>query len=712
MGITGNTVGTLSISEASITGSGQAVDINTGNLSSVSFERIAVTSSSAEGIDLDNVSGSFSVNDGNGGTTNDLDINATSSGAGIDIDNSSAAFSFSSVEIDNTSAQSIQLTNNTGSFTVSGGTIGATNDPTGDGVDISGGNATVNIAATITKTSAGEIADVQSRTGGTVTFSGNLTCNTNCTGLNVQNNTGGTTTFSAGTKTINTGTNTAVNLNENTGHTVTFTGGGLDIDTTSGTGFASTNGAASIEVTGSTNTINSTTGTALSLAGTGGDPATIGANGLIFQSISTTTASANPGIVLTNTGNSGGLTVTGTGSSANCRTGGTGCTGGTISNKTGNGIELTSASNVSLTRMNISSNNNSGVSGTTVTNFSLINSFVDNNTDSTAGIEAGLSFTNLLGTSAITNSRIRRSTEHNIEIQHTSGTLTALNIVGSTIEDTDAGTGADGMLYEASGSANGTISVQTSTFDDNLSDGIQIVSRGSAIVNFSATTSTFSNGARALNLSNANSATLTFNVTANTQISGFTALDEAINIASASTTTNTALLSGSVLNHTMGVVSSIPGGFIGLDTRGDGTVRVRVDNNVATSERQVLDFIHGDSAGDNGDTDITITNNNMTATGNAMAANNEGIAILVDRDVPGCFNIRGNTADGSGSREGIALEDVTDLSGSVRLESSSTECGGAMCANAEAHLLAANTIPDAFADTSIILVALGTCGTP
>src|SRR5262249_24352351 len=216
----------------------------------------------------------------------------------------------------------LSLTNVTATAT---GAINVTNssftNTTAATVIVSGGNVPLSVGATITQTNAARAIDIQTRSGGAVTFSGAISATTSSTGVFLNGNTAGSFTFSGG-----------VTLN---GASSTFT---------------STNAASStaaLTITG-TNTIGATTAptsTALNVANT-----TIGASGLTFRSINSTTASANSGIVLNTTGGSGGLIVTGIGTTAG--------SGGTISNKTAatGGISLTSTSGVSLSNMIVQSN--------------------------------------------------------------------------------------------------------------------------------------------------------------------------------------------------------------------------------------------------------------------------------------------------------------------------------------------------------------------
>ena len=138
----GGTVGTLTISNVSIAGTGQAVDIDQGGTLNVTLASVTSTGSSEEGIQLAGVAGSF--------TASTVSLNGMT-GDGIDLDNNSATVA------------------------INGGSIGNSNDPGGIGVDVNGGTGNVTIGATINKTTAGDVVEVTGRTAGTVDFNGNIT---------------------------------------------------------------------------------------------------------------------------------------------------------------------------------------------------------------------------------------------------------------------------------------------------------------------------------------------------------------------------------------------------------------------------------------------------------------------------------------------------------------------------------------------------------
>jgi hypothetical protein len=217
---------------------------------------------------------------------------------------------------------------------------GAIVNATSRGVDIDLTQADVTIAATISTTAAGRSVEVTNSGrnvagGSQIVFSGAI--DENGLGINLDNN------------------------DQNTqGAAITFSGG-LDISTGANTGFTAVNGG-TVNVTGTANTIATTTGTALNVVNT-----TIGASGLTFRSISANGGAT--GIVLNNTGTSGGLTVTGTGAANS---------GGIIQNTSANndGISLVNTSNVSLNWMRIANTGGDGISGTSVHGFTLTNSTI------------------------------------------------------------------------------------------------------------------------------------------------------------------------------------------------------------------------------------------------------------------------------------------------------------------------------------------------
>ena len=721
-GIAGTNFGTLAASEMLINGTGRALALDTGNASNVTLDSINSSNSATEGLLLDSVSGNFTVT---GLTTID-----NAAGIGVNIQNSPAAYTFGNVTVNNRNSAGVFINGITGgvqngqfgTVTINNQNVSAT---TAFGIDniLTGGStitvasvainnsganssaialsnndgATININGGSVQNASGAAVSISSSSG-SATYAGAIT-NTAGRSVQVLNNGGGGVTTLSGSIT-DSGAGVFVDNNDQGGNaTVNFTGV-LDLDTTTNTAFTATNGGI-VNATNTGSTINNSTGIGVNIANT-----TLGASGVTFRSVAANGASS--GIVLNNSG-SGSFTVTGDGSTAG--------SGGTIQNTGGNAVQLTNASNVALNFVNISNSSANGVFGSNVTNFTLNGANVIDNGN--AVNEGGLRFDpNLLGTATISNSTISGSTEHNIEIINTFGTLNALTIANSTISNNSPALGADGLLLETRGSASATVVVNGSLFDDNRSDGIQISAIDNSVASLTVDNTDFTSslnaspigsvGARAITLSAASGADLDFDIgsIASNTFENFSPSigEEAINVTLVSTSTPASWTTGRINNNTF----SNSGGAIGIDVRGDGELVMEISGNTANTSRQAIDVITGDAIGDAATADLTITNNSLTVAGTGANPNNEAITLLGDRNTVSCLNIRGNNGVASGTREDIILDDFTGPAGAVRLESGAGDCGGA-CATSAAHLLANNTITDA--DSSATLVAPGTCST-
>jgi len=465
-----------------------------------------------------------------------------------------------------------------------------------------------------------------------------------------------------------------VNIDVSAGATKGLTGSGLgagsvitikDVNVTSAAGNAvDFNNARTMTYTSSSassvNVLSSTTGIALNIIG----GTTIGAGGLVFRSISAN--GAPNGIVLNNTGTSGGLTVTGN-SSGFCggQTSGTpptvtqapdatDCTGGTIQSTTGAGILLTSTSNVSLTRMRIMNGGDDGIGGTTVTGFTLSNSLIDNNGNAVG--EEGLDFDNLLGTSSITNSTIRLSHENNVEVRNTTndGSQATLTVTGCQISNASAKTQSDdGVLYQMTSTANGSVNVSNSVLTANRGDHLQGNSANSAILNVVFTNNNLIGGhSTALGqdiVVNSTvltgSAAVTYDINGN-KINGaiLSAITVNLGVPSAATTT----MSGKVRNNIIGTTGvirscSTQAHGIAVDSHGKGTHTVAVTGNTMRQcKDRGINVTANDSPSVSNGEGNPGGNLNLTVTGNTVL---EG----------GPINPPGFPADGTGSREAFNL---------------------------------------------------------
>jgi hypothetical protein len=500
---------------------------------------------------------------------------------------------FTTVDIDNTGGAGILINNNPNPVTINGGTIGASNDPTTNGVDIDQGSGNVTIAAALTKTTTGRIVEVTNRSGGMVLISGALSCTSACTGIHPDNNDqggGGTVTFSGG-MTVSTGANPAFTATN---------GGTVNVCALNPCGGA----------TGVVNTLSTTTGTALNVANTN-----IGASGLTLQSISAN--GATNGIILNNTGTSGGLTVAGDGGGSNNGS------GGTIQNSTASGVLLTTTGNVSLGYMNIQNSGDDGVRGSSVIGFALNRSNVTGNGNATGSGNAGdngLDFNELLGTSSISNSAITGSFHNNIIIRNSTGVLSGLTVTGSTISNNVSTTDGDGFLFEASGTATMSVTVSGTTFSAHMGDHFQAAASNSGVLNVILSGNTL-NGGHANPLGQGitiNVATgvpgylgsVTYDIDGNT-ING--AISNGITVVQG-TSAATAGMTGKIRNNIIGTSGvalscSTQANGVYVDARGNGTHTSLVSNNII---RQCFDRGILSEAGD-GDSVL-----NLTVTGNTI----------------------------------------------------------------------------------------------
>lgn len=669
--IFGSGFGTLTVSNVALGGTGGALDLDNGALDAT-FTSVASTAG-VNGIDLDTVTGSLAIAgatsisgisgtgirinnpvDASFGTTTinaPTGANLTATGAGtftfsslaitatggaglsaaggtfniagsgntisatggpaIDVAgvNFGAGATFASVSSAASPTKGVNLDTVTGSFVANSGSIGTA---TGIAFDVNAGASTITYAGSIANTANVALIEVTGRTGGTVTFSGNLSSTSAGNGIRVSNNNvSGTPTinFSGATKTLNTGADSAVVLDNNDVATINFTGGGLDIDTTSGTGFSAINGAVGITVQGTNNTIASTTGAALNVVST-----TIGPSDLTFQSIAAN--GGTNGIVLNATGSSGGLTVTGNGGTCTVAT--PTCTGGTIQSTSDAGIALTSTGDVNLSFMRVMSGGNDGIRGTTVAGFTLASSLISANGN--AAGENGIEFIGLTGSCSMTNVTVTGSAENNVVVRNSSGVLTAFTVTGSTFSS-NSSIGADGLLFDATGTADITASVSGSTFTAHRDDHFQAAAANTSQLDITFSGNTLTGGhALALNQG--------ITINAATAVPGYAGsveydiLNNTINGAilnaiqvNLGTSSAAATMSGTISGNVIGTVGSFQSGSttgsgIGVDAHGNGTHTVAITNNTI---RQTFDRGINVLANDgSGTLNMTVTGNNSS----------------------------------------------------------------------------------------------------
>lgn len=426
------TVGTLTVTDVDVTGSGMAVDIDQGGTLNATFDVL-----SGSGVQLagSGLSGTFT------GTTGTLSASSgvafqVGDGAGTANTGGTVAISYGGTVTASGAARTVEIqdrASSAGTVTFSGA-VNHTGGGGGAGIfidDVAAGNITFSGSSSL-NTGAAVAVQVTDVTGGTVLFSGNLTVTTSGAGGILLQNNSVATNFTGGAVSVTSSGGTGVNIANNSG-AVTFnnSGAGLDISTTTGTGLAASSSGVLL-ILGSGNSISATTGVGLNVANT-----TIGAGGLNFVSIGANGA-AN-GIVLNNTGATGSLTVTGTG---------TANSGGTISGTSGDGVDVSSG------RFNLG--------------YMLIQNPAGN------GIDA----LNLLGSNSFTNGTITgfdsggSNTENGVYWVGTGATAGTLTITNVTFSGGNAGN--DGILMESQGSGNMTLTVDNATFTGLFGDGVQV----------------------------------------------------------------------------------------------------------------------------------------------------------------------------------------------------------------------------------------------
>ncbi len=353
---------------------------------------------------------SFAITGTNVGTIQVSDVTINTTGAALNLGN--CAFNAGSAFASITStggATGVSLASVTGTAALGAGSLSGHSS---NSISISGGSGSATYSGNVTKTSGtGAAVAVSGKTGGSVTLSGLITA----TGV------------------------AGVSLGGNSTSTTILFSGGLALSSVANAAFTATNGG-TVTVTGTNNTLATTTAVALNVTDT-----TIAAAGLNFRSVSCNGA-AN-GIVLNNTGTTGGVAVTGDG---NTSVGGNN-SGGTIQNTTGHGIHLVNTRSPSFTNMRILNTFRSGVFGRNVTNFTFHYGSIDksglnasNNpvdTSSAANGVSNIAFNttasgdenNLSGTVVIEGNSLTNAWYHGVEIFNYAGTIADITISNNNI---------------------------------------------------------------------------------------------------------------------------------------------------------------------------------------------------------------------------------------------------------------------------------------
>ena len=652
---------------------------NSKTLPAINGSRPVITNSGGDGVTLamNNTLRGFNVGNcmdfgvDNAGTSSvgnlvvsEVTISNTT-GGGLDAGNGSGAGMNAAFDaISSTGgANGINLTNCAGTFTVNGGTI---TNPSGTGILVSGGSVNITCAAAVSD-NTGFAVDVDNHDSGNATFSGNIT--STAQGIRVQNCGGGTKTFSGVSKSITTGVNAGVTLASNAGATIALSNGGLVISSTTGVGFNATGGAASVTVTGSGNTITSTSAAALNVNST-----TIGSGNLVFQSISSgnNDASADPanGIVLNTTGTQGGLVVTGTGTSGS---------GGTIQRTTSHGIFLSSTTGPSFNNMIVTTTARSGVQGTAVVNFTFTNGMIEysgvNSSGTITGIlnDSNIAFNDgsigtpttleqsLTGNVTITGNTLNNGYYGGVDIFNYNGTISDANISGNNFTSGGNATISQGTAIRliVSGGASNTANLARATIDNNVITGFPsgagiVVSGNNAASTAPGSTMGIPNSMTDI-ISIQNNRIAGFSLATRLSTNAIVFNINGGNPASRSRANINVSNNGTAANP----LAFIGGNVISVSVFGNATATAAVNNNYISPDNSVGSQGIGGGIGrtmvntDTPDLTITVNNNNISKTdGNGI--------LLVAREANGIMKatIKNNNvaAPLSGVRPGIRVD--------------------------------------------------------
>ena len=328
----------------------------------------------------------------------------------------------------------------------------------------------------------------------------------------------------------------------------------------------------------------------------------------------------------------GSFSITGTGT--------TDGSGGTIQNHSDDGINITNATNLTFSNLNVTLNGN-------------------------AVNEHGIELTQVTGIVDFNNVDVSFSAEKNVEIENTNGSLT-FTADDCRFRDTQtSGTGADGLEIGIRGTGVATIDIDNCSFLRNRTNGIQVLVEGSAVVSkCDVTNSNIDTEAGigiGMDLSTNNSGSLTYNVIGNSRIRSRSG--PAIN----STAFGTSSIHGRINNNPDIFVQSGGGSPVAMGVENAGTIVVEIDGN--TMMGGTFDFgiscraSNGSGAGDR--IDATINNNNITIPSTALY----DIELLTSH---GASTVCGNVTSNNASAAAVAAFRVRESAGTLLLQGFNT----------------------------------------
>lgn len=634
--VSGSGAGTFQFGATSVTDSNSAaapiadgVDVATSN-SGATFQFASLSVTADDGVGLRaNASGTLQI----GGSSNSIVSNG---GPAVDIasTNLGSGATFANLTSTNSSGKGVNLDSVSGAFTANGGSISG---PAGIGFDLNGGSSTVTYAGALSNTANAPLIEVTSRSAGVATFSGTLSSTASGDGIRVSSNSAGSVQFTGSSKVLTTGADTAVHLASNTGASIHFTGGGLAITTTTGAGFNAIGGASAVTVQGVSNTVTTTTGTALNVSAT-----TIGASGLTFQRISQS-GGANA-IVLSSPGSTGGLTVTGTGASDS---GGilqnltadavllSGATGVSLSeiritNAGANALDLSNVTGLTLSGVDISVSTLEAIKAVNLTNLTMIGGSVHGGaiaSEPTCNIH-GIEITNLLGASTITGTTFSRANTVQFRINNNanSGVQDTLTLSGTTWRDHNGPCGGDHLSISSDTGGNFKVITNGTAGENNFGafsppatqgggSPLNLAVNNAGILEASLTAIDASNTTTGVAIGSGTGATgrIAFDVYDNRTAlgTGFASTGSVALIVSCISGAG-GVCEGAFRNNTIAHTAGTSTNAMQVVVEGNGTGRVRIENNVVSGNFQR--GLHAQSRLGTGALSILASGNTFTQT--------------------------------------------------------------------------------------------------
>jgi hypothetical protein len=586
-GINGTNFGTLNVSETSITGTGQALNLNTGTVNAT----------------FDNISSSSGTN-------------------------------------------ALSLTTIGGTIQISAGAISGN---TANAFQASGGTGSVSYAGTISKTSAGAAVSISNKTGGTISFTGGITSSGTNSGISLLNNTGATMSFTGGIN-LNTGTNAAftatgggtvvVTQNNTTiiNTLVSTTGVGLKIEnTTIGAGGLTFR---SISVNGANKgiSLNNTGSGGLTVTGV----STTASSGGVIQNIE----ARGIEIIGAQNINLSNITLT----NANTVDGGfvgvcdelnnTGCNAA---------VYVQNTSSVNLTQVNVTTTEEQGINLNNVTGFTLSNSTIQGNGNNTE--EGALKAFDLKGYCSITNSTFKNSAYRIAHIRNSSGNVQLSISNSSFINEASnlSLIKQDCFQMRTTSNATATVLISGSTFKRAGTKGIQFYAENTSNVDLAITNCTVDREGTlmgGIEVGSDHTATLDVNVDGNPLVTANS--EVALNITSTGTpsTTNATGRNNIIKGGDNPNLNNFAAVRIFTPQQGIQNSLV-TDNTITELDSYGIQTVTSNNSGSGTSTlNATLKKNNVTGT---KPENSAGIRVQASTGITtvNCTQIGGSSGDGN-----------------------------------------------------------------